>query len=82
MLLVIIATIHLYLIEMLVDAIVKTQSWGVIDGKDEHGDTALHIATRNGRADLLPVCKKIPQLSEFLKKQQQCSNYRLFFMIT
>ena len=39
--------------EKLVDAMIKSHSWDILDAQDEHANTALHVAARNGRHEYM-----------------------------
>lgn len=41
------------LIRVIVDMIVKASNWSLVDAQDRHGNTALHIAARRGRPEIL-----------------------------
>ena len=38
----------------MVDVIVKANNWSLVDAVDGAGNTALHVAARRGRADIIP----------------------------
>jgi ankyrin repeat protein len=42
------------MIRTLVDVIVKANNWSLVDAVDKHGNTALHVAARRARPDILP----------------------------
>lgn len=41
------------LIRTIVDMIVKASNWSLVDAVDRHGNTALHIAARRGRQEII-----------------------------
>ena len=41
------------LIRVIVDMIVKASNWSLVDAQDRHDNTALHIAARRGRPEIL-----------------------------
>ena len=41
-------------IRSMVDVIVKANNWSLVDAVDCSGNTALHVAARRGRADVIP----------------------------
>jgi len=40
-------------IRTMVDVIVKANNWSLVDAVDESGNTALHVAARRGRPDVI-----------------------------
>ena len=47
------------LIEKIVTTIVKTHTWSLVDAKDKHGNTALHLAARFDRPEILEKLKDL-----------------------
>jgi len=41
-------------IRTMVDVIVKANNWSLVDAVDNAGNTALHVAARRGRPDVIP----------------------------
>jgi len=41
-------------IRTMVDVIVKANNWSLVDAVDGSGNTALHVAARRGRPDVIP----------------------------
>ena len=41
------------IVNKLIEVIVKTNNWSLVDEKDELGNSALHIAAKRGRSDLI-----------------------------
>jgi len=42
------------LIKTMIDVIVKANNWSLVDAVDHAGNTALHVAARRGRPDVIP----------------------------
>ena len=47
------------LIEKILTTIVKTHTWSLVDAKDKHGNTALHLAARFDRPEILIKLKDL-----------------------
>ena len=47
------------LIEKIVNTIVKAHAWSLVDAKDKHGNTALHLAVRFDRPEILEKLKDL-----------------------
>jgi len=41
-------------IRSMVEVVVKASNWSLVDARDNHGNTALHIAARRGRPEIFP----------------------------
>ena len=47
------------LVQMIVDMMIKAHDWGLVNSQDIRGNTALHVAARTGRVDLLPCLRNL-----------------------
>jgi len=43
----------------MIDVIVKANNWSLVDAVDNTGNTALHVAARRGRPDIIPELVKL-----------------------
>jgi ankyrin repeat protein len=46
-------------IRIMIDVIVKANNWSLVDAVDTTGNTALHIAARRGRPEIIPELAKL-----------------------
>jgi ankyrin repeat protein len=46
-------------IRIMIDVIVKANNWSLVDAVDATGNTALHIAARRGRPEIIPELAKL-----------------------
>ena len=51
--------ISMDIVQIIVDEIVKAHNWSLVDWTDRYGNSALHVASRNGHVSFIPALKTL-----------------------